>query len=86
MQVRVRPAVRDKRVVRAAFDDAPFVEHHDEIGIAHGRDAVRHDQTRAMLPHGAQVVKDLVLGLRVHCRQRIVVDEHARLGCERAGQ
>ena len=68
-------------VVRAALDDAPLVEHDDLVGVAHGGDAVRHDEaTCGWRMHLAQAMKNLVLGVGVHRRQRIVEDQDAGFG------
>lgn len=51
--------------MRAAFYDAPLAENADQVGVADGRDAVRDDERRTPLSDVAQVVKYLVLGVRI---------------------
>ena len=51
---RVQAVAGDERVVRAALDDAAVVEHEDLVGVADGRDAVRHDDRRPLAHDAAQ--------------------------------
>ena len=78
-EIRVEPVARDELVVRAALGDAAAVEHEDQVGVAHGRDAVRHDDRRPLAHDAAQPRQDLLFGVRVHGRQRVVQDQDPRV-------
>jgi hypothetical protein len=65
-------AAREQFVVRAAFDDASLFEHADEIGVAHGGDAVRDDETRALAHHAAQLREDFLFRVSVNAGKRVV--------------
>src|SRR5438093_1225279 len=41
----VHPAAPDQAGVRPGLDDATLVQHHDQVGVAHGREAMgnHHD-------------------------------------------
>ncbi len=62
----------------AEFDDASLVEDGDAVGVADGRDAVRDEDGRASVHDLAQVVEDLVFGVRVHAGESVVENENAR--------
>ena len=71
----------------AALDDAPLVEHHDLIGVAHGAHARGHHDHRAS---GEHLVRELALdgglGLGVHRRERVVEDQDGGVEQQRARQ
>ena len=71
-------------VVRAALGDAAVVQHEDLIRVAHGRDAVRHDDRRPLAHDAAQPGQDLLLGVGVHRRERVVQDQDRRIDHHRA--
>ena len=75
VQLGVEPLLTDQLVVRAAFDDAPFVEDEDDVGVAHGGDPVRDDDRRALPHHAAQPRQNLFFGVGVDGGQRIVQDQ-----------
>src|SRR5438105_9087995 len=84
VEVCVLAAGGEQLLVRAALDDAPLVEDADEVGVAHGRDAVRDDKAGALAHHAAQLGEDFLLGVGVNGRERVVEDEYARLAQHRA--
>src|SRR5260370_864211 len=43
VQLPVEAALLDQRLMGPTLDDATAVQHEDLIGVAHRRDAVRHD-------------------------------------------
>ena len=61
----------------AAFGDAAFVEQEDDVGVAHGGDAVRDDDRRPLPHHAAQPRQDLFFGVGIDRRQRVVQDQDA---------
>ena len=73
-------------VVRAPLDDAAVGEHENQVGVADGRHAVRDDHARPRAPDLAEVAKDVLFRPRVHRRERVVEDEDARIGHERASK
>ena len=72
-------------VVRAALDDAAVVQHHDGVGVAHGREAVGDDEHGAALHQGVHAALHDGLGARVDGRSGLVEDHHRRVGHGRAG-
>src|SRR5947207_5163639 len=79
VEVCVLAARREQLVVRAALDDASLVEDADQICIAHGRDAVRDDEARALAHHAAQLRENFLLGVGVDGRESVVEYENPRL-------
>jgi hypothetical protein len=72
-QVRVRARrVAQQLRVRALLDDAAGPHDRDAVGVAHGRQAVRHDDRRA--PFGRRVERALhhLFAARVERRRRLV--------------
>src|SRR5207249_11314576 len=53
VQLGVRPAPGEELVVRADFDDAGAVEHHDQVGHAHRAEAVGNEEGDAAVGVGA---------------------------------
>jgi len=84
MQLGIQPAMCDERVVRALFGDSSIRQHDDVIGVAHCRHAMRHDERRPSTAKRPQPLENLVFGLRIHRRHRIVQHEDSRIDVERA--
>jgi hypothetical protein len=84
VHLRVEAAVLEKLTMRAALDDAPFVEDEDLVRILDGRDAVRNYDAGAFAHHAAHAAEYFRLRVRVHRRQRVVEDEDARILRDRA--
>src|SRR5262245_63418703 len=79
-------AVRGQQVpVRAALHDPAFGEHHDEMGVLHGREAVRDDEDGAMRHQPVDGFLDEALGLRIEGARRLIQDEDGRIAQQRAG-
>ena len=64
---------------RAGLDDAPAGEAHDPIRVAQRREAMRHEQDRAVAPPGGQVLEQLALGRGVERGGRLVEHEDRRV-------
>ena len=69
-------------VVGADLDDPGAVEHDDEVGHAHGGEAVRHEDgdaavVAAAAGAGRVALEQGVLGLGVERGGRLVEHEHA---------
>ncbi len=77
VEIGVVAVAGDEFVVGAEFDDASLVEDGDAVGVAHGRDAVRDEDGSASVHDLAQVVEDLVFGVRVHAGESVVENEDA---------
>ncbi len=71
---------------RAALDDAPAVDHQNLVGVADGRDAVRHDDRGARAHDPPQAQQNFLFGVSVDGRQRIVQDQDARIDGDGAGE
>src|SRR5207248_3182017 len=60
------------------------LEHDDRAGVANRREAVRDDERRAAVQEAAEGVLDLALGADVDRARRLVEDQDARVGEQRA--
>ena len=77
--------------MRALFGHAPSVEHHDLVGVAHGREPVGHHEhgARRAVPAAGEAPKgrlDLDLVLRVGKGRRLVEHHDGRVLEDRAGE
>ena len=92
LQIEHRPVAaveRHQLVVRAELDDLAVLEHADPIGVAHGREAVRDQDGRAVPRRGQEALEDLRLAAHVELRGRLVEQHDAgahRHRAERARQ
>ena len=68
----------------AALDDAAAVEHDDLVGPAHGREPVGDHDRRAPVQQAVERLLDQHLGRPVDVRGRLVEDQDARVGEQRA--
>ena len=82
----VERLVGEQLLVRAARDDLAVVEHEDEVGVAHRRDALRDDERGAARSRISRSSASWIchLGLGVDGRGAVVEDEEARVGEQRA--
>src|SRR4051812_44723568 len=67
---------RDELVVRPQLDDAPAVQHRDAVRIADGGDAMRDKDGRTAQHHLAEMLEDLLLGVGIDARERVIEDEN----------
>ena len=82
---RAIPAVlRHQLVVRSELDDLAVLEHADAIGEAHGGEAVRDEDRRAMPRRGENALEDLGFAAHVELRGRLVEQHDARAHRDRA--
>src|SRR5882757_9952124 len=75
----------DQRVVGPVLDQAAALERDDAIRRPHGREPVRNDQNRPPPGDLFHVLLDDALALIVEGARRLVEDQDARVGDERAG-
>ena len=80
----IAPAERHQLVVRAELDDPAVLEHADAIGMAHGREAMRDEDGRAVARRGEQAIEDLRLAAHVELRGRLVEQDDAGAQPDRA--
>ena len=85
MQSGVEPAVRDQLGVRALFDDTPFVQHHNAIGVLDRGQAVRDHDGRAPAHQLLERRLDQPLGLGVERGGGLVEDQDRRILEKRTG-
>src|SRR5205809_1442116 len=75
----VQPAVQAVRgqqvAVRAALDDPPLRQHDDEVGVLHGREAVRDDEHRAVRHEPLDRLLHQPLGLGVERAGGLIENE-----------
>ena len=70
--------------MRAALDDLAALEHQDLIRAPNRRQPVRDDERRAALAQRPQAVLNQRLALAVEARRRLVEQQDARIGEDRA--
>src|SRR5688572_13976476 len=66
-------------LVRPVLDDAPLLEHEDDVRVDDLRDAVRDDDRRALLLDGVEAVLDLLGRHGVEARRRLVEKDDGRV-------
>jgi hypothetical protein len=74
-----------QHVVRTDLHDLAAVHHHQPVGLAQGREAVRDGDGGAALHQVVERLLDLLLGLGVDRRGGLVEDQDARVDEQRAG-
>lgn len=77
-------ALGHELLVRAAFDDPAMVDDADHVGILDRAQSVRDDETRASDEHVLQRRLQCLLGAGVDVARRLVENEDARVGEQRA--
>src|SRR5262245_39512956 len=85
MQRRIAAAGLDQRVMGAVLDQAAALERDDAVRRAHRREPVRDDKNGASLGYLFHVLLNDALALIVERARRLVEDQNARVGDERAG-
>src|SRR6266436_4969936 len=68
----IAPAECHEFVMRAKFDDPAMLEHADAISMAHGREAMRNQDGRAMPRCGEQAIEDLGFPANVELRGGLI--------------
>ena len=69
----------------ATGDNAPFIQHQDQIGPLHRAQAVGNDKGGAPVHHPLQSQLDQMLCLGIHAGGGIIEDQNARVGQQGAG-
>lgn len=82
-ELRVQAPGADQTGVVAAFRDPAVVEHDDQLGGAHRREAMRHEQRGRARPArhlagGEVAIEQRCHGDRVEARRRLVEDQQQR--------
>src|SRR5499427_10588092 len=85
MQGCIAAASLDQRVMGAVLDQAAALERDDAIRRPHGREPVRDDENRPPLGDLFHVLLNDALALIVEGTRRLVEDQNAWVGNERAG-
>ena len=67
------------------FDDASAVQDGNAVGVADRGDAMRDEDGGAAAHDIAQMVQDLVFGMRIDAGESIVEDQDSRIADEGAG-
>src|SRR5260221_7187266 len=80
----VAPAGGDELVVGAVFDKAAAVDGDDAVAAADGREPVRDDEHRSPAADLLHALLDDALALVIERARRLVENEDARIGDERA--
>jgi hypothetical protein len=83
-QRRVAPGTGEELLMGATLDDAPLVDHDDQIRLADRRQPVRDDQAGAIGQQRFERGLDQLLVVTVERARRLVEDEDARVLEERA--
>ena len=79
-----RAVLGEQLALGAALDDLAVLDDEDLVGAADGREAVRDDDRRAAVQQPVERLLDQDLGRPVDVRRRLVEDEDARIGEQRA--
>ena len=85
MQRCIAAAGLDQPVMRTVLDQTAAIERDDAISRPYGREPVRDDQNRPPLGDLFHVVLNDALALIVEGARRLIEDQNARVGDERAG-
>ena len=85
MQGRIAAAAHDQRVVGAVLDQASGFERDDAICRPYSREPVRDDQNRPSFSDVPHVLLNDALALIVEGARRLVEDQNAWIGDQRAG-
>src|SRR5260221_8454963 len=80
----VAPASGDELVVGAVFDKAAAVDGDDAVAAADGREPMRDDEHRSPPRNLLHALLDDALALVIERARRLVENEDARIGDERA--
>jgi len=67
------------------FHDAAIVQNGDLIGVANGGDPVRNENGSSSLHDFAQVIQNLIFGMRVHAGERVVENQNFRIANQSPG-
>src|SRR4051812_19576932 len=78
VELGVVAVTHDELVVRSQLYDAPAMQHRDPIRIANGGDAMRNKDGRAPQHDLAEMLEDLLFGVGIHARERVIEDEYPR--------
>ena len=84
VELPVSATERQQLGMRAALDDLPGLEHENLIRAADRREPMGDHERRAARPQTPQPVLDHLLALAVEARGRLVQDQDARVGQNRA--
>ena len=57
--------VRQQFIMRSLLDDSSFVQNKNQVGLSHGRDSMRHDDTGALAHDTAKLSCELFTTRRV---------------------
>src|SRR5260370_41087194 len=85
MKVCVTPVRADQLIVATVLDDAAMLDRDDPVRVAHGREQVSDDEDGPAGGNSFHVLLDGALAFVVQCAGRLVEDEDAWIGNERAG-
>ena len=85
MQRCIAAAGLDQPVMRAVLDQTAAIERNDAIRCPYGRKPVRDDENRPPLGDLLHVLLNDALAFIVEGARRLIEDQNARVGDERAG-
>ena len=86
MQSRVGALLREQLLVRAAFDDAPFVQDDDAVGTPDCAEAVGDHEAGAALHQARQRDLQAGLGERIDGAGGLIEHQDARIGHQGPGE
>jgi len=79
LQNRVHPAVREKLIVRASFDDAALIQDEDDVGFPDRGEAMGNDERGLAFEEAVQPVEHEPLRLRIEAGARLIEDHDRRV-------
>src|ERR1700736_2082588 len=68
----VASAERHQFVMRSEFDHPSVFEHADPIGVTHGRESMRYQNSSGVMRRGKDAIENLALAPHVELRGRLV--------------
>ena len=79
MQVGIVASVLQQSGMSALLHDFAVIEHEDPVGVSHCRYAMGNQDRGAPVHHVCQSIENALFGERVHARERVIQDQHARI-------
>src|SRR5258706_10649317 len=75
VKVLVFAAAGQQFIVRAAFDDAAFIQNANQIRMSHSRNAMRNDNAGALAHDAPKLGQDLFFRVSIDRRKRIIENQ-----------
>src|SRR3954470_8473132 len=77
IEIGVVAVAGDQLIMRSVLHNVAFVQHSDFVGIAYRAHAMRDEDGGAPLHDLAQLLQDLLFGLRIHAGERVIENQYS---------